>query len=368
MLTDPRHSSRAVQAGLHAVRLAACVALLALLQGCGTTYVLQAARGQWAVMSQRRPIEQVIADERTAPELRTRLAAAREIRAFAAVALALPDNGSYRSFVSLDRPYVVWNVVAAPEFSVEPERWCFPLVGCLTYRGYFREGAARAFAARLARQGRDVFVGGVAAYSTLGRFADPVLSSMLGRGEHEFAAALFHELAHQVLYVPGDTTFNEAFAVTVEQEGLRRWLGMQGRATDLARILGRRARQQEAVALFARRRGELAALYGQLLSPEQMRARKAAILAALGQDLRALEQRYGERIGYLSWFEQGINNAHLASVATYFDCVPAFERLLAGQGGDLPKFYTEVRRLGGRTQALERRSFCREPPQPLRRY
>lgn len=366
MLTDLQRSARAAPPRLRGLRLVALGLLLACLSGCGTTYVLQAARGQWQVMSGRRPIERLVADERTPATLRARLEAVREMRSFASTGLALPDNASYRSFVSLDRPYVVWNVVAAPEFSVEPERWCFPIVGCLAYRGYFSEHAARRFAESLAQRGRDVYVGGVAAYSTLGRFADPVLSSMLAWGEDELAAVLFHELAHQIVYVPGDSEFNEAFAVAVEQEGLRRWLLAHGRREELERALARRARQAEAIALFAQRRRELAALYREPLTAEPMRARKREILRALQADLQALERRHGERVGYLRWFEQGVNNAHLASVATYFDCVPAFERLLAAQDGDLGRFYSAVRRLGGRAQVAERRAFCPRPPGEVR--
>lgn len=373
MLTDSLRIARAVRPGHGMLRVAALGLLLLLLPGCGTTYLLQAARGQWQVMSERRPIERVVADAHTPPLVRERLAAVREMRAFASTELGLPDNASYRSFVSLDRPYVVWNVVAVPEFAVDPQRWCFPVVGCLAYRGYFSERQAHRFAARLERRGFDVFVGGVAAYSTLGRFADPVLSSMLAYGENELAAVLFHELAHQIVYVPGDTTFNESFAVAVEQEGLRRWLRARGRAEELERALAARAQQVEVIALFARRRSELAALYGQPLAAPVMRERKREILGALEADLRALEARRGERIGYLRWFEHGINNAHLASVATYFDCLPAFERLLAALDHDLERFHATVRRLGGRAAAGERRAFCprpesgTDPAQPARR-
>lgn len=196
MVTDPQRAARTARLRVEPLRLLALGLLVACLSGCGTTYVLQAARGKWRVMSARQPIDRLVGDERTPATLRERLEAVRAMRAFASAELALPDNASYRSFVQLDRAYVVWNVVATREFSVEPEHWCFPVVGCLAYRGYFSERAARRFAERMAREGRDVFVGGVAAYSTLGHFADPVMSTMLAWGEDELAAMLFHELAH----------------------------------------------------------------------------------------------------------------------------------------------------------------------------
>jgi predicted aminopeptidase len=356
MLTDFFARPGATAPG--ASRIVALAFACLLLGGCGTTYLLQAARGQYQVMSGRRPIDEVVADSRTSEELRSRLAAVRDMRAFASRELALPDNASYRTYVRLERPYVVWNVVAAPEFSVEPRRWCFPIVGCLAYRGYFGERRARTFAARLKREGYDVFVGGVAAYSTLGRLADPVLSSMLSYGEHELAAVLFHELAHQILYVPGDTTFNEAFAVAVEQVGLARWLASRGAREALAHVHARREHQAQVLALFSARRAELARLYREPLPGEAMRDRKRAVFAALEADLSALEARTGVKSGYSRWFESGINNAHLASVATYFDCVPAFERLLEEKGGDLPRFYAAVKALGSPKAAVERKRFC----------
>lgn len=357
MLTDAVANARRP-----ALRTLLAAALLLALPGCGTLYLTQAARGQWEVMQQRRPIEAVVADRSTPPELRRRLLEIGAAREFASRELGLPDNASYTTYADIGRPYVVWNVVAAPAFAVEPRRWCFPVAGCVAYRGYFDEPRARAFAARLERQGYDVLVGGVPAYSTLGRFADPVLSTMLGYGDDELAAIVFHELAHQVVYVPGDTAFNEAFAVTIEQEGLRRWLAVRGREPELARFLERRARQREYVALFQRRRAELAALYASGIDAARMRERKQAIFAALAADIRALERRHGARSPYRAWIEGGLNNAHLASVATYFECVPGFERLLAEQGGDLTRFYDEVRRLAGRSGEERHALLCAGPP------
>ena len=317
--------SEVIAAPVHrmsSARLAARLLPLALvlsLEGCGSLYVAQAARGQWQVMRQRRPIAEVIADPATPEALRAKLTGVTAAREFASRELGLPDNATYRSYADVQRDYVVWNVIAAPEFSVTPRRWCFPIAGCVAYRGYFSEARARKFADRLRRGGHDVAVGGVAAYSTLGRFADPVLSTMTGYGEHDLAAILFHELSHQVVYVGGDSAFNEAFAVTVEQAGLERWLEARGESAGLERYRARRARQDAYVRAFARRRAELAQLYETSLPPDEMRVKKREILAALAEDMRVLERVHGGRAPYVAWLAEGLNNAHLASVATYFD-------------------------------------------------
>ena len=195
----------------------------------GGCYVLQSVQGQLSLMSKREPISRVIARGSTPPALRSQLTAVAAIRDFATRELGLPDNGSYRSYADLGRRYVVWNVVAAPEFSVDPKQWCYPIVGCVAYRGYFVETRARGFADKLRSKGLDVTVGGVAAYSTLGHFNDPVLNTMMDWNDVELAAIIFHELTHQLVYVAGDSSFNEALATTVEEEGVRRWLLAQGR-------------------------------------------------------------------------------------------------------------------------------------------
>jgi len=365
MLTEPgSNPRRSFSHGRFAPRALLLAVVIAALSGCGTTYLLQAARGQWQVMQQRRPIEEVIADPSTPRDLRFRLLELGAAREFASRELGLPDNGSYRSYADLGRPYVVWNVVATPEFSIHPLRWCFPIAGCVSYRGYFSEQRARAFAERLRAEGHDVLVAGVPAYSTLGRFADPVLNTMLGYGDSELAAIVFHELAHQVVYVPGDTEFNEAFAVAVEQAGLERWLAVRRREAQLERLRERRARQLEYVSLFVRRRAELGRLYATKLPPEKMRERKREIFAALEADIRALEARHGVSSPYGAWVEAGLNNAHLASVATYYECVPGFERLLAEHGGDLRRFYDAARALAALPRAVRRERLCGPSPSP----
>lgn len=342
------------------VRIALICLTVGLLPACGTLYVAQAARGQLQVMRARQPIDKVIASDQTAPALRDRLTEVRAARNFASQELALPDNGSYRSYADLKRPYVVWNVVAAPEFSVNPKRWCFPIAGCVAYRGYFKEARARKFADSLAKEGFDTYVGGVAAYSTLGKFKDPVLNTMLGYGDDELAAIIFHELSHQLIYVPNDSEFNEAFATAVEEAGLERWLKRQGREADLSRYNARRSRQAQVIALFIGARMKLSALYKLKLAPDDMRARKDEIFKALDQQLADLEKRLGVRSSYRD-ADRGLNNAYLASIATYYDCVPGFERLLASKRGDLPKFYDAVRELTKKPREERHKLLCQSP-------
>jgi predicted aminopeptidase len=372
MLTEtPPGSAPAAGVGRGVSRLrrglqrAALGAACLLLAGCGTTYLLQAASGEWHVLHARVPIDTLLADPHTSPELRAQLTQVRAARAFASQQLGLPDNASYRSYADIGRPYVVWNVIATPEFSVHPLRWCFPVAGCVAYRGYFHERRAREFGADLALRGDDVAVEGVPAYSTLGRFADPVLSSMLPYGDDELAATIFHELAHQLLYVRDDSEFNEAFAVTVENEGLERWLATQGQTARMQAFRADQQHEQEFVGLLSRTRAQLAVLYASGVAAPQMRARKAAIFAVLAADMRALEQRDGEHYALFDqWIAAGLNNARLAAVATYYDCVPGFRQLLKEQGGDLPRFYAAVRELAKLPRAARHARLCGTAAEP----
>jgi predicted aminopeptidase len=327
------------------------------LSGCGTLYLAQAANGQMHVLRARRPIDKVVADPSTPPELRARLLDVRAARDFAVSELHLPDNRSYRTYADIKRPFVVWNVVAAPEFSVEPKHWCFPVAGCVAYRGYFKEKKARAFAADLARRGYDVTVGGVPAYSTLGKFADPILSSMMRYGDTELAGIIFHELAHQLLYVKNDSEFNEAFATTVEDEGLERWLKSIGHSDLMQQFLEENARERAFIELFARTRERLAPLYASGIPQPEMRQKKAVVFADLTEQARELQRKQGDRY-YEPWLKEGLNNAHLASIATYYQCVPGFQRLLAEQGGDLVKFYAAARALAKQPRAVRHAQLC----------
>lgn len=308
-------------------------------------YYLHCATGHFEVLRRTRPIDVVLADPQTSPERRRQLEQIQTARTFASRELGLPENGSYRQFADLGRPYVVWNIVAAPEFSLEPQQWCFPVAGCVSYRGYFDEAAARREAERLTASGLDVDLYGVQAYSTLSWFDDPVLNTFLDHRHHNGVALIFHELAHQLIYIPDDSRFNEAFAATVEREGVRRWLQSQGTTEEWARYQLAEARNGEFSALLQRSREQLAELYTGSLPEAQRRSAKQAVLSELSRQALALEQQWGGD-GISRWLERGLNNARLASLATYRDLLPAFEGLLASKGGDLPAFYAVVKEYG----------------------
>jgi predicted aminopeptidase len=325
------------------IRAALMVALVVI--SSGGCYLLQSAQGQLSLMSKREPIARVIDKPSTPPALRAQLEAVTAIRDFATHELGLPDNGSYRSYADVGRPYVVWNVVAAPEFSVDAKEWCYPVVGCVAYRGYFSEQRARRFGAQMRSHGLDVTVGGVAAYSTLGHFNDPVLNTMMAWNDVELAAIIFHELTHQLLYVPNDSSFNEALATTVEEEGVRRWLQAQGRDADLSKHLEQQAHYLKVIDLLTATRTDLRAVYASGLTPDQMREKKHAAFADMRTSFAALKAGWGGHAPFESWFAEDLNNAHLASIATYFTCVPGFERELKAAGGNLAVFYARAREL-----------------------
>jgi predicted aminopeptidase len=325
------------------IRAVAAIALIASLSG--GCYLLQSAQGQLSLMSKRQPISGVIGDPATPANLRTQLEAVTAIRKFASEQLGLPNNGSYKTYADVGRAYVVWNVVVAPEFSVEPKKWCYPIVGCVSYRGYFVEKRARKFAAGWRSRGFDVVVGGVAAYSTLGHFDDPILNTMVAWNDVELASIIFHELTHQLLYVPNDASFNEALATTVEEEGVRRWLQAQGREKDLTEHLLEQKRYLEVIDLLIAARNQLRTLYASADRPDLMRAKKREVFDALRQSYADLRAQWGGRAPFDAWFKENINNAYLASIATYYTCVPGFERELQAVHGDLPAFYRRVRKL-----------------------
>ncbi len=313
----------------------ACIAVAALLlAGCETlSYYAQAVGGHMEIMAAAQPVERLLADPQTPPDLRRRLELAQRIRDFASRELKLPDNGSYRSYAALERPFVVWNVVAAPEFALEPVKSCFPVAGCVSYRGFFARADAEAHAQALRAQGHDVYLYGVPAYSTLGRFDDPLLSTFIQYPEGELARLVFHELAHQVAYAKDDSTFNESFAVAVERAGLRRWLA--GRESDLQALADLERRTADFTARLEEARARLRKLYQSRLAPEEMRRRKAAEMAQLKAALAQFPR--------LAAIEPG--NAFLAARATYTQLVPQFEQLLAEEGGDLARFYERVKQL-----------------------
>ena len=325
-----------------------CAVLLAImLPGCASLgYYYQAFEGQMQIWHRSRPIEQVIADEHTPEAVKERLALVLRIREFASAELALPDNGSYRNYADLQRPFALWNVFATTEFSVTPKEWCFPFAGCVGYRGYFSQTAAEQFANNLKRDGLDVFVSGVPAYSTLGWFDDPVLNTVVGYPEAELARLIFHELAHQVVYVPGDTMFNESFAAAVEQDGVERWLARTGGKAEQAAFDLQQQRRAAFIKLVLKYRDELEALYGTKTPDTEKRQKKADIFAAMNDEYLTLKSSWEGYAGYDRFFAGPLNNARLVPVATYSELVPGFRRLLASNGGDYKRFFAAVKALG----------------------
>ena len=321
--------------------------------GCSTVgYYAQGITGHLAVMHQREPIDELLENEGLGQSRQKQLQAAQAIRDFASRQLDLPDNDSYRSYVELDRDYVVWNVVATPAYSLKPLEWCFPIAGCVSYRGYFSREDAEVFAAELKQQGHDVAINPVPAYSTLGWFDDPVLSSMLHQGELLLAQTIFHELAHQQLYVKDDSVFNEAFASAVGEQGVFRWLSEAGRTEDLVRYQRYLVRKDEFLDLLKQASIDLQQLYQQKLSAEKMRAEKATQFAQLRENYIQQKERWGGYKGYDQWFSRELNNARLASIAVYRDRVPDFARWLDVCQGDLQKFYASMKRLGKQDKQL----------------
>jgi predicted aminopeptidase len=328
------------------LRLLVLAAVALLLGGCGTVgYYSQAARGQLDLLRRATPIDEALRRDTVPEATKVKLRAVLRIREFASRELGLPENGSYKRYADLGRRYALWNVFGAPEFSIEPVTSCFPIAGCVSYRGYFAEADARVAGDALRARGYDVFIGGVPAYSTLGWFDDPVLSTFIHYPQAELARLIFHEIAHQQLYVKNDTGFNESFAVTVEQAGVARWLAKFGNERERAAHARAQRIRGEFVALLAKYRKRLASYYLQDLPLEQRREGKARQFAQMEEEYRQLKTAWGGFAGYDAWFAGKPNNATLASVALYTELVPAFTALLAREGGDLPRFYAAVKEL-----------------------
>jgi len=342
-----------------AIGIASVAALLGaacLTVGCSTLgYYAQSVSGHLDLVNRARPLDELSGNAATPAALREHLALAARIRDFAVTDLALPDNHSYRRYSDLGRPYAVWNVVAAPELSLTLETWCFPVVGCVGYRGYYERAAADAEAATLRARGLEVSVYGVPAYSTLGKLdwlgGDPLLNTFIGWPEGELARLVFHELSHQVAYAEGDTTFNESYATTVERLGVARWLAQHGSAQARHQYAQLDARREDFRALTARYRDRLQALFSSAASAADKRAGKAALMAELRADyLRLKSERWGGFAGYDGWFERA-NNASFGVLAAYNEQVPEFERLFERQGRDFARFHAEVKRLASLPKA-----------------
>lgn len=326
-------------------------AVLALASCRTVSFYTQAARGQWEISRKARPIDEVLKAPDTGVDLRRKLELVQDLRAFALKELHLPAAQQYDRYCDLGRKFVVWVVYAAPEFSVKGKTWWYPLVGSLKYRGYFDPKEADIEAARLKAAGLDVFVGGVEAYSTLGWFRDPVLNTFLRRSDAELAELLFHELTHQRLYISGDTDFNEAFATLVGQEGARRWLSARGKTAELKAYQADLVLEREFIKLVLRTRGRLEKIYADTRqSAVVLRILKAAEIARLKQEAEKLKVKYGGRLPVDRWFSKPVNNARLNTLATYFDLVPGFERMLQAANGHLEEFFKRVEAMKSMSQ------------------
>jgi predicted aminopeptidase len=334
--------------------------ILLLCCGCETArYYRQAIRGQYDILDKRQPISEIIEDPDSPEFIRKRLTHIIKVRQFAETELKLPVKNNYRTYVELDRPYVVWNVFAAPEFSMAPKTWCYPIVGCAAYRGYFAEKDAEQYARRLNDAGYDVYVAGVTAYSTLGWFDDPVLSTFLGYSEVRSAALIFHELAHRVLYVKGDTVFNESFATAVEQEGIQKWLAATQVPSGYRDYLKHYERHQAFVHLVLQYRGMLESTYRSDVSDQEKRNQKVALISNLRQDFDRLRSADNGLSAYADWMQNSLNNAKIASVSAYHELVPAFRELLAENRGDLTQFYHACRELAQKPKDERHRILSR---------
>ncbi|MEM7280478.1 MAG: aminopeptidase [Pseudomonadota bacterium] len=326
-------------------RLLALLCVLMFLPACVGFYG-QAIRGQWELIRKPKPIEQWLEAPSTDAQLRQNLEVASDARQFAIRTLGLPDNNSYTRYADLERPFVVWSVVATPPYSLLPESWCFPVAGCVNYRGYFAEQNARKFAKKLEAKGLDVSVGGVPAYSTLGRLKDPILNTMFRYGTTGAISTIFHELAHQKLYVKGDTPFNEAFATAVEEEGMRLWFARPGQDTENhRRYLENRKRRLGFIRIVIDSQSRLRALYAQDFDDETKEVMKQKEFARLKQQYAKLNEQWQGRAGYDNWFNRPLNNAHIASVANYEGLLPAFRTILRQESNDLDRFYQRCQEL-----------------------
>lgn len=337
------------------------------MSGCQTlSYYGQAIKGQYEIVANEQKITKLLADPQTPERLKARLQLVEDLRAFAAKDLQLPVDAQYQKYADIHRPFVVWNVEAAPEFSLEAKTWWYPFVGRLDYRGYFAKQAAEKYAASLRKKGYDVYVGGVPAYSTLGWFKDPVLNTFIYDSEPDLAETIFHELGHQRVFAKGDTDFNEAFATTVGEEGARRWLWARGDQAALKTYLAELRRTTQFVGLITETREQLEKLYGdertesgkikatrqkQAVPREELRREKQAVLEHLRLRYAQLKAHWGGNTDYDAWFASSLNNAQLNSIATYYDLVPGFKQLLALNGGDLGKFYEAADKLAHEPKA-----------------
>lgn len=324
--------------------------LLLSLTACESVqFYSQAVKGHSQIMLKQQPITAVIESPDTREEVRHKLALIQKARIFAIDTLKLPNNGSYTQYADIGRPYAVWNVVATEAYSTQPIQHCFPVAGCVSYRGYFSKAAAEAHAEKLKSKGYDTIVSGAAAYSTLGWFSDPVLNTMLRRSDFALAGLVFHELAHQKVYQAGDTAFNESFAMTLELAGVDAWAATQAdtpqHQASLKHYRQSKKINTEVVALILKHRKLLADAYEATPKDdlEQLAKVKQQGFKQLREDYQALRKKGGGSSGYDRWFAAPLNNASLVLFGDYHGWLDAFEALLKQSDGDWSRFYQSVK-------------------------
>ena len=327
------------------VFLLVSVSLMAACQSLG--YYAQSARGQFQVINQSKPIDNWLNRQDIDQQLKQKLNWIKQVRRFASDELDLPDNKSYTRYANIDRNYVVWNIFAAPQLSLKPYRWCYPVIGCQAYRGYFSKTTATEFTQNLKSQGFDVSMGGVKAYSTLGWFTDPILSTFINYSENDLAGLIFHELAHQVVYVKGDTVFNESFATVVENKGVEKWLSKNATHQQILQYRHKQLFESEVTRLILKHKKVLEELYASNLNVNAKLNQKQIVFAALKREYQALKDRNKiEKGAWDKWFARELNNANLIAIGAYYEKVDEFETIFLNENGDFKKFFKQVKETG----------------------
>lgn len=328
-----------------------------LISGCADLgYYLHSVKGHWGVVSATRDIDDLLVDPTTTPALKQRLQLVQDIRRFAFNELQLPLSGSYTEYADLGRPYVLKNLFAAPAYSLEARQWCYPIAGCAGYRGFFEHSRLQELVAELQEQHYDIYVANVAAYSTLGWFDDPLLNTFINWPDHVLAGLIFHELAHQRLYVKGDTRFNESFATAVQQEGVERWLMSHGEDNLLSRYRQRQLNRRQVLHLILKARDKLDKVYRSELADGVKAVQKREILDLLKQDYKELSASFAVADGFSYWFDQELNNAYVLAVSTYNDWTPVFRQFIRQGNGQMAEFYQQAEELSN--LPVEVRNHC----------
>ena len=344
-----------MQAKFHLILVLISITVLSACVDAG--YYLQSVQGHYAIMQQKKDIDSLLEDEQVPEKLKQRLRLVQGIRSFAFTELGLPRSDSYTEYADLKRGYALKNLFAAEEFSISAKQWCYPIVGCAGYRGFFDQQRLQDFADDLQRQHYDVYVANVSAYSTLGWFDDPVLNTFINWPDELLAGLIFHELAHQQLYVDGDSRFNESFASAVQQAGVEKWLQQQGWSSRLQKYRQRQSDRQQVFDLIKQARQDLHDLYQESIGPAEKRRRKAEYLQQLKQRYEAFSDSIQHNDGFQRWFEGELNNAKLVSVSTYYDWVPLFARMLSSQQDDFVAFYQQVEQLAELSRSQREQCF-----------